>query len=114
MALSMDEQRILEEMERKLADEDPALAARLTSFGHRGVAAALRSRRVRVVLAVLVLAIIAVASVLVYVLSPFRAGARNQGRPAAPQGVSQSTTASPRSMTVSPGVTTKAVGSPQP
>jgi hypothetical protein len=107
MALSMDEQRILDEMERKLVDEDPALAARLTSFGHRGVAVALRSRRVRVVLAVLVLAIIAVASILVYVLSPFRPSPARApaGRSASSQGVNQS---------ASPGVTTRPVGSPRP
>jgi hypothetical protein len=109
MALSMDEQRILDEMERKLADEDPALAARLTSFGHRGVTAALGSRRVRVALAVLVLASIAVASILVYVLSPFRPSTIRSpaGRSASSQGVSQSATASP-------GVTTRPVGSPRP
>jgi Protein of unknown function (DUF3040) len=87
VALSMDEQHILEEMERRLADDDPALAARLTSFGRqRRVAAALRSARVRLLLAVLALAAIAAVSILVYVLSPFRAdGARGQllrpGRP---------------------------------
>ena len=37
MALSMDEQRILDEMERKLAGDDPLLASRLTSFGRPGV-----------------------------------------------------------------------------
>ena len=47
MALSMDEQRILEEMERKLADDDPLLASRLTSFGRPGLAALMRSRRSR-------------------------------------------------------------------
>ncbi len=50
MALSMDEQRILEEMERKLADDDPLLASRLTSFGRPGLAALMRSRRARIVL----------------------------------------------------------------
>ena len=59
MALSMDEQRILEEMERKLADDDPVLASRLTSFGRPGLAALMRSRRARIVLSLLGLIVIA-------------------------------------------------------
>ena len=47
MALSMDEQRMLDEMERKLADDDPMLASRLRSFGHPGLTAVLRSPRVQ-------------------------------------------------------------------
>jgi hypothetical protein len=47
MALSMDEQRILDEMERKLADDDPLLASRLTSFGRPGLTALMRSRCTR-------------------------------------------------------------------
>jgi hypothetical protein len=72
MALSMDEQRILEEMERKLADDDPLLASRLTSFGRPGLAAVLRSRRARIVLSFLALIVIAAASLVVYALTPFR------------------------------------------
>lgn len=72
MALSMDEQRILDEMERKLADDDPLLASRLTSFGRPGLAAAMRSRRARVMLTVLALVVIAAVSLAVYALTPFR------------------------------------------
>jgi len=72
MALSMDEQRILEEMERKLADDDPLLASRLTSFGRPGLAALMRSRRARIVLSFLALIVIAAASLAVYALTPFR------------------------------------------
>jgi Protein of unknown function (DUF3040) len=74
MALSMDEQRILEEMERRLADDDPLLASRLTSFGRPGLAALMRSRRARIVLSFLALIVIAVVSFAVYALTPFRAG----------------------------------------
>jgi hypothetical protein len=74
MALSMDEQRILEEMERKLADDDPLLASRLTSFGRPGLAALMRSRRARIVLSFLALIVIAAVSLAVYALTPFRAG----------------------------------------
>ena len=44
MALSMDEQRILAEIERQLADDDPSLAARLSTFGRPGLAARRRRR----------------------------------------------------------------------
>jgi hypothetical protein len=75
MALSMDEQRMLDEMERKLADDDPLLASRLTSFGHPGLAAVLRSPRVRIALALVAVVVIAGVSLLVYVLGPFRMSA---------------------------------------
>src|ERR1700733_7013207 len=74
MALSMDEQRILDEMERKLADDDPLLASRLTSFGRPGLAALMRSRRARIVLSFLALIVIAAVSLAVYALTPFRTG----------------------------------------
>jgi hypothetical protein len=73
MALSMDEQRVLDEMERKLANDDPLLASRLRSFGHPGLAALLRSPRIRLAAASAVLVAIAVVSVLVYALGPLRA-----------------------------------------
>ena len=84
MALSMDEQRILEEMERKLAEADPLLASRLTSFGRPGLAALMRSRRARIVLSLLGLVVIAAVSLAVYALTPFRASFVN-GRSTAPQ-----------------------------
>jgi hypothetical protein len=68
----MDEQRILDAMERKLADDDPLLASRLTSFGRPGLAAVLRSRRARIVLSFLALIVIAAVSLVVYALTPFR------------------------------------------
>ena len=84
MALSMDEQRILEEMERKLAEADPLLASRLTSFGRPGLAALMRSRRARIVLSLLGLVVIAAVSLAVYALTPFRASFVN-GRSTTPQ-----------------------------
>ena len=44
MALSMDEQRILDEIERGLGSADPLLAARLSSFGFQRTALSLRCR----------------------------------------------------------------------
>ena len=84
MALSMDEQRILEEMERKLAEADPLLASRLTTFGRPGLAALMRSRRARIVLSLLGLIVIAAVSLAVYALTPFRASFVN-GRSTTPQ-----------------------------
>ena len=97
MALSMDEQRILDEMERKLADDDPLLASRLTSFGRPGLAAVMRSRRARIVLSFLALIAIAAVSLAVYALTPFLTSFDPKGsRPAQSHGVSQSVTPSSR------------------
>ena len=92
MALSMDEQRILDAMERKLADDDPLLASRLTSFGRPGVAALMRSRRARIVFSFLALIAIAAVSLAVYALTPFRTSFDPKGsaRPASSHGVSRS------------------------
>jgi len=90
MALSMDEQRILDEMERKLANDDPLLASRLTSFGRPGLAALMRSRRARIVLSFLALIVIAVVSLAVYALTPFRTSFGGTGRSTAPHTVTKS------------------------
>ncbi len=84
MALPMDEQRILEEMERMLAADDPRLAARLGAFGQPGVGQVLRTRRARAVLSVLMLAVIAGAAAVIYLVSAFRLG--GAGSPAIPHG----------------------------
>jgi hypothetical protein len=72
MALPMDEQRILAEIERQLADDDPSLAARLTTFGRPGLAASLRTPRGRVLISFLAVAVVALLSLMVYSLVPFR------------------------------------------
>jgi hypothetical protein len=77
----MDEQRILEEMERMLAADDPRLAAKLAAFGQPSVAAVLRTRRARAALSLLMLAVIAAAAAVIYLVSAFRIGA-----PSAPHG----------------------------
>jgi hypothetical protein len=85
MALSMDEQRMLDELERKLAGDDPLLASRLTTFGRPGLQALMRARRVRILLTFLSLLVITAVSLAVYMLAPFRAGFDRplQGRPGA-------------------------------
>ena len=83
MALPMDEQRILEEMERMLAAEDPRLAAKLAAFGQPGVVQVLRTRRARAALSLLMLAVIAAAVAVIYLVSAFRNGS---SAPSAPHG----------------------------
>jgi Protein of unknown function (DUF3040) len=75
MALSMDEQRMLAEIERRLAAEDPGLATRLSSFRRPGPAAGLRTPRGRLVMLACLIVLIAVISTVVYVLVPFRSQA---------------------------------------
>ena len=75
MALSMDEQRILDEIERGLTTADPVLATRMASFGAPRRIAALRPRLLRLVASLMTLVVVAMASVLVYALVPFRTAA---------------------------------------
>ena len=79
MALSMDEQRILDEIERGLASADPALATRMSSFGVPGRITTLRMRRLRLVASLMTLVVVAMVSVLVYALVPFRSVADRHG-----------------------------------
>lgn len=72
MALSMDEQRMLAEIERRLADDDPMLAARLTTFRLPRLTFAIRSARSRLVASLLMLVVVGVVSVFVYAFIPFR------------------------------------------
>jgi cytochrome c-type biogenesis protein CcmH/NrfG len=73
MALSMDEQRILAEIERHLAKTEPALASRLASFGRPGSMAVLRSPRVRVLASCIALVVVTIVSLIAYALLPLRA-----------------------------------------
>jgi hypothetical protein len=75
MALSMEEQRILAEIENKLARSEPALAAYLSAFGQVGRAvtlrpprARLRSPRVLVMASLAALVLLTIIPVLVYAL----------------------------------------------
>ncbi|HEX6454826.1 MAG TPA: DUF3040 domain-containing protein [Trebonia sp.] len=96
MALSMDEQRMLAEIERRLAAEDPGLAARLSSFKRSGPAVKLRSPRSKIIGSLFAVAAALVLSVMIYAMIPFRAhvpkGATN---PQATGGVSASAPVKP-------------------
>jgi Protein of unknown function (DUF3040) len=78
MALSMDEQRILDEIERALASADPGLATRMSSFGTRRVLT-MRMRRIRLLASLGTLLVVAAVSLVVYALVPFRTAAERQG-----------------------------------
>ncbi|HEY1820689.1 MAG TPA: DUF3040 domain-containing protein [Trebonia sp.] len=68
----MDEQRILDQIERGLASADPALATRMASFGAPRRITTLRMRRLRLVASLMTLLVIASVSLVVYALVPFR------------------------------------------
>jgi hypothetical protein len=97
MALSKEEQRVLAEIERRLVEDDPALASRLTSFRLPRLTLAPRSPRARLLASLLMLAVVAVVSVFVYALMPFRGQASGQHKPRASTSLTQHTmSATPR------------------
>lgn len=71
MALSMEEQRMLDEIERKLASDDPRLATRFSDFGHHRLPAAFTSARARTISCLVALALIAAVTVMMFVISPY-------------------------------------------
>jgi hypothetical protein len=73
MALSMDEQRMLAEIERRLSAEDPALASSLTAFRRPGRTTALHSPRARILGSLFTVLLVAMISLMVYAMIPFRA-----------------------------------------
>ena len=71
MALSMDEQRMLDEMERQLAIDDPRLASRFNAFGQQRLPSVLTSPRAKSLSGLLALALIAAVTIMMFVLSPY-------------------------------------------
>jgi hypothetical protein len=104
MALSKEEQRVLAEIERKLVDDDPVLASRLATFRLPRLSLAPRSPRARLLASLLMLAVVAVVSVFVYALMPFRG--QNGG-----QNLTRGTPSTHHMMSASPARTTPAVRS---
>jgi len=85
MALSMDEQRILDEIEKRLAADDPGLASCLSTFRRPGPGTVLRSPRARIIGSLFTVLLVALVSLTVYAMIPFRAHtARNTITPTAP------------------------------
>ena len=98
MALSMDEQRALAEIERRLAADDPGLATCLTAFRRPGPANVLRSPRVRIIGSLFTVLLVAMVSLMVYAMIPFRAhGARPPATQSAGAATSTNFAASPGS-----------------
>lgn len=96
MALSMDEQRILAEIEQELSRAEPALAVRLSTFRSPSVMAVLRSPRARLLVTLTAAVTLAVVSMVVYALVSLR-GAPQRGftGPTAAPGQSSVTVARP-------------------
>jgi Protein of unknown function (DUF3040) len=97
MALSMDEQRMLAEIERRLAAEDPGLATRLSSFRRPGPSAGPRTRKGRLIMLACMIALIAIVSTVIYALVPFRP--QHLKAPSAPQSPHQTSAYSGRAST---------------
>src|SRR5215469_4532753 len=84
MALSADEQRELAEIERRLASDDPGLASCMTAFRRPGPARVLRSPRARIIGSLFTVLLVAMVSLMVYAMIPFRThGARTPPSPTA-------------------------------
>jgi Protein of unknown function (DUF3040) len=84
MALSADEQRALAEIERRLVTDDPELATCLTAFRRPGPARVLRSPRARIIGSLFTVLLVAMVSLMVYAMIPFRThGARTHATPSA-------------------------------
>src|ERR1700730_19166658 len=79
MALSMDEQRMLAEIERRLAADAPGLATCLTTFRRPGPATVLRSPRARIIGSLFTVLLVAMVSLMVYAMIPFRAHTPRNG-----------------------------------
>jgi hypothetical protein len=80
VALSMEEQRMLDEMERALVAEDPRLAARLNAFGQQHLPGLFSSPRAKTISGLLALALIAAVTVMMFVFSPYARGHSTQPR----------------------------------
>ena len=110
MALSMDEQRMLAEIERHLAAEEPGLASNLARLRKPGRAGIFRSTRARVIGSLFTVVVVAMVSLMVYALLPFRSGGRTTGH----QPVTTSSTSSgpgQAKIGAAPGTGTKSTGS---
>jgi len=81
MALSADEQRELAEIEQRLATDDPGLATCLTAFRRPGPSRVLRSPRARIIGSLFTVLLVAMVSLMVYAMIPFRAQQNDRPSP---------------------------------
>ena len=111
MALSMDEQRILAEIERRLAADDPYLAGNLSAFTRPRLGASIRAAKGRLLATVVAVAAVALAALVIYSFVPFRVIARQNDQPSGQQTTQQAkqpATASPPAATASAAPVTSA------
>jgi hypothetical protein len=71
VALSMEEQRMLDEMERQLCADDPRLASRFNSFGQQRPRGTFGSQRARTISGFVAFLLIAAVTVMMFLLSPY-------------------------------------------
>jgi hypothetical protein len=109
MALSMDEQRILAEIERRLAADDPYLAGNLSAFTRPRLVASIRAAKGRLLATVAALAAVAVAALMIYSFVPFRVIARQQDdQPAGQQTTQQAKATQPAAAATQPAASVSA------
>ncbi len=113
MALSMDEQRILAEIERRLAADDPYLAGNLSAFTRPRLGASIRAAKGRLLAAVVAVAAVALAALVIYSFVPFRVIARQNDQPPGQQ-TTQQAKASPPAATASVAPVTSDTPLPPP
>jgi hypothetical protein len=120
MALSADEQRALAEIERRLVSDDPGLATCLTAFRRPGPARVLRSPRARIIGSLFTVLLVAMVSLMVYAMIPFRThnarptGTASAGTPSNVSIAATGTDMGPRSAPpASAGTSASAAGTPQ-
>jgi hypothetical protein len=113
MALSMDEQRILAEIERRLAADDPYLAGNLSAFTRPRLGASIRAVKGRLLATVIAVAAVALAALVIYSFVPFRVIARQNDQPPA-QRTTQQAKASPPAATASASPVTSDSPPPPP
>jgi hypothetical protein len=109
MALSMEEQRILDSMERGLADADPRLASRLAAFGQPRLPGIAGTGKARAVVLLVSLALAALVTLMIYQMRPLPAA---PGRPAHP--AQRSRVATSRPAASASGSAASAAGRPSP
>ena len=111
MALSMDEQRALAEIERRLAADDPGLATCLTAFRRPGPANVLRSPRARIIGSLFTVLLVAMVSLMIYAMIPFRTHMRPASAPSATSSTAPAKSGTGQTdLSVGPGATSPANG----
>jgi Protein of unknown function (DUF3040) len=110
MALSQDEQRMLAEIERRLAADDPGLASCLTTFRRPGPATVLRSPRARIIGSLFTVLLVAMVSLMVYAMIPFRTQHLPRTTPTTTAGVTANTAGGPGTTTMSAATTAQPSG----